>query len=258
MQQETEANGVTLTLKNLYGVKDYFIAKGEYDNYGELRPDALVQITKNKIGTKHDYSYILSEPGIYTVCIRYDDSSRAYRFITVELSVNEPVFKENGLQLTVSNLAGVKVIRTAYGDYSTPGEVKRAQGSRAFTAKDILSGLDEYTIQFREEGTVSVAVVYANGYEVIYKYKVTKKSPEYKIEGELITFYNIEDFKVIRYAEGVYSTASEIKNAQGCIGVSGKNYQYDSYTIRLKRGVTYTFCVQYNDESYNYYNIIIE
>ncbi|MBR5515324.1 MAG: leucine-rich repeat protein, partial [Clostridia bacterium] len=159
MEQETVTKGLTLTVKNLYGVKDYFIAKGEYDNYTELRSNALVQITKNKIGSKHDYSYILPEAGIYTVCVRYNDSTRDYKFITVIMTVTEPEFTENGLQLTVSNLEDVKVIRTAYGEYSTAGEVKRAPDAKAFTAKGVLNSLNEYTVKYSDEGTVTVAVV---------------------------------------------------------------------------------------------------
>jgi len=257
MEQEIEAEGVTLTVKNLYGVKDYFIAKGDYTTYADVKANRVVQITRNKIGTKHDYSYILSEAGVYTVCVRYDDPAREYKLMTVKLTVTEPVFTENGLQLKVSNLRDIKVIRTAYGDHSTPGQIKKAEESRAFTGKSVLNGLNVYTIQYRDEGLVTVAVVYNNGYEVIYKYNVTKKSPEIVREGDLITFNNLEDFKVIRYAEGVYTTASEIKNAKGSVGISGKHYLYDSYTVRLAPG-TYTFCVQYDDESYNYYRITVE
>jgi len=257
MEQEIEADGVTMTVKNLYGVKDYFIAKGEHTTYADVKANSVVQITKNKIVTSHDYTYILSEPGTYTVCVRYDDSTRAHKFITVELTVVEPAFTENGLQLKVSNLDGVKVIRTAYGDYDTPGQIKKAVGARAFTGKTVLKGLDEYSIQYRDEGLVTVAVVYNNGYEVIYKYNVTKKSPGFTQEGNTVTFTNLEDFKVIRYAVGVYTTSNQIKNAKGSVTVSAKNMTKASYSVTLAPG-TYTFCVQYNDESYNYYTVTVE
>jgi len=257
MDQSVETYGVTLTVKNLYGVKDYFIAKGERTTYADVKANSVVQITKNKIGTKHDYTYILSDPGIYTVCVRYDDTARAHKFITVELTVTEPEFTENGLQLNVANLDDIKVIRTAYGEYNTPGEVKRAEGARAFTGKTVLKGLDNYSVQYREEGIVTVAVVYNNGYEVMYKYNVKKKTPEMKQEGSTVTFTNLDDLKVIRYAEGEYATSNQIKNAVGSKTVTASKVVNDSVSINLNSG-TYTFCVQYNDESYNYYTVVIE
>jgi len=121
----------------------------------------------------------------------------------------------------------------------------------------VLKGLDEYSIQYRDEGLVTVAVVYNNGYEVIYKYNVTKKSPGFTQEGNTVTFTNLEDFKVIRYAVGVYTTSNQIKNAKGSVTVSAKNMTKASYSVTLAPG-TYTFCVQYNDESYNYYTVTVE
>ena len=256
MQQEVVADGVTLTVKNLYGVKDYFIAKGEHTTYADVKANSVVQITKNKIGSKHDYTYILSEPGTYTVCVRYDDTTRAHEFITFEVTVNEPVFTGNGLQLKVGNLEGVKVIRTAYGEYNTPGEIKRAEGARAFTAKTVLKNGDEYAIQYRDEGVVTVAVVYNNGYEVMYTYNVTKKAPVMTQEGSTVTFTGLEDYKVIRYALGEYTTSNQIKNAKGSVTVSDKNMTETTYSVTLTPG-TYTFCVQYNDESYNYYVVTV-
>jgi len=256
MTQEVVADGVTVIVKNLYGVKDYFIAKGSHSTYADVKANSVVQITKNKIGTKHDYTYILSTPGTYTVCVRYDDTTRAHEFITFEVTVNEPTFAPNGLQLKVGNLEGIKVIRTAYGEYKTPGEIKRAEGARAFTASTIAKSGDNYTIQYRDEGVVTVAVVYKNGYEVIYKYNVTKKVPLMIQEGSTVTFSNLDDLKVIRYAEGTYTTSNQIKNAAGSKSIQGYKIETESYSVTLAPG-TYTFCVQYNDESYNYYLVTI-
>ncbi|MBR5514720.1 MAG: leucine-rich repeat domain-containing protein [Clostridia bacterium] len=252
MEQRVEAKGVSLTVKNLYGVKDYFIAKGEYTNYKELRANAIVQVTKNKFGSAHDYTYILLEPGRYTVYIRYDDAQRDDKIIYTDLVVTEPEFFGNGLQLTVKNLEDIKVIRTAYGNYSSPGDIKRAQGNRAFSGKTLLKGLVEYTVQYREEGIISIAVVYNNGYEVVYKYNVIKKKPLVTKQGNTVTISDLDDFKVIRYASGEYTTSNQIKNAKGSVTVSSKYYSDDNYTVTLSPG-TYTFCVQYNDESYNYF-----
>ncbi|MBQ4560933.1 MAG: leucine-rich repeat domain-containing protein [Clostridia bacterium] len=257
VDQELVAYGLSLTVKNLDGVKDFFIAKGEYTTYADVKANRVVLITKNKIGTDSDYTYILPEPGVYTVCVRYDDTTKAHKFMTVELTVTEPVFTENGLQLNIANLDDIKVIRTAYGDYNTPGEIKRAEGARAFTAKGVLKGLEKYVVQYREEGLVSVAVVYNNGYEVIYKYNVTKKAPVMTQEGNRVTFTKLDGLKVLRYAEGVYTTSNQIKNAAGSVALSNKFVTENSVTVSLESGI-YTFCVQYDDESYNYYNIAVE
>jgi len=250
---EVTTYGVKLTVDGLYDIKDYFIAKGEYNDYNEIKNNGyIVRITSNKIAGKHSYEYTLSEPGMYTVLVRYNNGT-TYVFHK-ELVVDTPVFTPNGLQLTVSNLPDIKVIRTAYGEYSTPGQIKNAVGARAFTGKTVLKGLDEYTVQYREEGVVTVAVVYNNGYEVMYTYNVTKKTPTMTQEGSIVTFGNLDDLKVIRYAKGEYTTSNQIKNAKGSVTVSGKTVTDNTYSVTLTPGI-YTFCVQYNDESYNYYTV---
>lgn len=256
MEQEVEVYGVTVTLKNLYGVRDYFIAKGSHSSYSDVKANSVVQITRNKIGTKHDFEYILTSPGTYTVCIRYDDSSREYKFITFEAEVSEPVFTGNGLQLTVGNLEDIKVIRTAYGEYATPGDVKRAAGARAFTGKSLLKGLDEYTIQYRENGTVTVAVVYNNGYEVMYTYEVAKKVPFFVNSGRSVVIGELDGLNLVRYAKGKYTSSNQIKNAPGSKVVKSDAAMGGYIIIELDPG-TYSFCVQYDDESYNYYIITV-
>ncbi|MBR5515910.1 MAG: leucine-rich repeat domain-containing protein, partial [Clostridia bacterium] len=67
-----------------------------------------------------------------------------------------------------------------------------------------------------------------------------------------ITFGELSDLKVIRYAKGEFENSNQIKNAANSVAVSGKTLDSDTYTVDLDRE-TYTFCVQYNDESYNYY-----
>ncbi|MBE6685913.1 MAG: Ig-like domain-containing protein [Ruminococcaceae bacterium] len=257
MEQYLTSYGVTLTVHNLYGVRDFFIAKGDYDTYADIKANYIVNVTSAKINGAHDYSYILSEPGFYTVYIRYTDSTRPATVLKTTLEVTEPYFVENGLQLTVGNLDDIKVIRTAYGEYTTAGEVKRAAGARAFSGKDVLKGKDEYTIQYRENGIVTVAVVYNNGYTVMYYYDVQQKVPEFTQKGNVISFFELDDLKLIRYAEGEYVTSKEIKNAKGSKVVKPEDLNYGFFQIELNPG-TYTFCVQYNEESYNYYIVTIE
>lgn len=252
-----ESNGVKITVKDFGdNYRDLWIAKGTFNNYSEIKASTEFKYQASAVRLSnyyltHDFSYTVADPGDYTILIRYNDGSFDIMYLT--LTVDEPVFTPNGLQMTITNIPGVKVIRTAYGDYNTPGEVKRADGARGFSPK----GADEYMIQYREEGLVTVAVVFNNGYEVIYKYNVTKKSPELVRDGNTVTFTALEDLKVIRYAEGIYSTSNAIKNAKGSVSVNGKNIVDNTYSVTLKSG-TYTFCVQYNDDSYNYYTITVE
>lgn len=252
-----ESDGVKITVKDFGdNYRDLWIAKGTFNNYSEIKASTEFKYQASAVRLSnyyltHDFSYTVADPGDYTILIRYNDGSFDIMYLT--LTVDEPVFTPNGLQMTITNIPGVKVIRTAYGDYNTPGEVKRAQGARGFSPK----GADEYMIQYREEGLVTVAVVFNNGYEVIYKYNVTKKSPELVRDGNTVTFTALEDLKVIRYAEGIYSTSNAIKNAKGSVSVNGKNIVDNTYSVTLKSG-TYTFCVQYNDDSYNYYTITVE
>lgn len=91
----------------------------------------------------------------------------------------------------------------------------------------------------------------------MYTYNVTKKTPEMTQEGSTITFTALDDLKVIRYAEGEYTTSNQIKNASGSKYIQGSKVENDIVSITLESG-TYTFCVQYNDESYNYYTVTVE
>jgi len=245
--------GASITVTNIpEDVKDIFIAKGNYDNYTDVNANKTVRLTSAKLNGAKSYTYTLPSGGEHTVLIRTNDENMLFLYTTVD--VTEPEFTHNGLQLTVSNLEGIKVIRTAYGEHKSGAQIKRAQGARAFSAKDVLKGVDEYTIQYRDNGTVTVAVCYENGYTKIYVAQIQQKVPTFVQDGNTVTFGDLDDLKVIRYAMGEYSTSSEIKAAPGSVSVSGKNITTDSYSVTLNAG-TYTFCVQYNDESYNYYTV---
>ena len=258
MEQTVSADGVTVTVHNLYGVKDFFIAPGDYDTYSEIKANYLVNVTSAKIGTAHDYTYIVKNPGIHTVYIRYQDSSRPATVLKIMLTVDEPTFNGNGLQFTIGNLKGVKVVRTAYGEYTTPGDVKRAEGQRSYSgASRALKDKTEFTIQYRTNGLVTVAVVYHNGYQVMYYYDVQQKTPSFVQNGNTVTFGQLDDLNLIRYAEGVYTTSAQIKAAPDSKVLKSSAMVDGFITVTLEPG-TYTFCVQYFDESYNYYTVTVE
>jgi len=258
MEQSVESYGVSITVNNLYGVKDYFICPGDYDSYSDIKANYLVLVTANKINGAHSYTYVVPNPGRYTIYIRYEDSARPATILKTDCVVKEPAFNGNGLQFTVSNLDDVKVIRTAYGEYNTPGDVKRAQGQRSFSGKDrSLKGKTEFTIQYRTNGVVTVAVVYNHGYEVIYHYDVQQKVPSFVQNGNTVTFGQLDGLNLVRYAEGVYETSNQIKNAEGSKAIKASAIVDGFITVTLDPG-TYTFCVQYLDESFNYYVVTVE
>lgn len=174
-----------------------------------------------------------------------------YELITV---LAEPVFTEFGLQLTLSDIENVEVIRTAYGEYETETAIKRGKEHRAFNSRHVLKGASVYTIQYRSEGLVSVYVRYNDGHSFVYKFNITKKTPKLTMAGNVVNISRLEDFLVIRYVKGEYASSSEIKNAPGCVNISHKQLKDNRFTAELTDG-TYTFCVQYKDESYNYYTV---
>ncbi|MBR6513579.1 MAG: leucine-rich repeat domain-containing protein [Clostridia bacterium] len=236
-------------------IKDIFVAKGEYTTYTEVNKNKIVRLTESKLSSASKYNYTLPGSGTYTVLFRTTDGRVEIKYVTVD--VVEPVFTPNGLQLNVANLDGIKVIRTASGVHKSAASIKRTEGARAFTAKGVLAGVDDYTIQYRESGIVTVAVCYQNGYTAYYVYDVTAKTPEMTQSGNKVIFTNLDGLKVVRYAPGEYATSSEIKRASGAVAIMPTKISDGAITVTLKAG-TYTFCVQYDDESYNYYTVTVD
>ncbi len=249
------SDGPNITISGMADVKDVFISLGEYTTYREVKDNMVVQLTTNKLAGASEYTYTLKAGGYYTVLVRYNDGSQ--KFLYQQIDVTEPTFTANGLQLTVSNLADVKVIRTAYGTYKTVSEIKKAEGARSFT-QSVINGNDEYTVQYRQSGTVTVAVQYNDGYTKIYTCEIGQKTPDFKQDGNTVTIGNIDDLYVIRYAPGQWATSSEIKAAPGSKAIKADAAVDGVITIKDLKAGTYTFCVQYNDESYNYYVITVE
>lgn len=250
------SEGVQLTMHNIADVKDIFIAEGDHDSYRDVKNNLVVQLTQNKLKGEKEYTYILPHHGIHTVYLRYEDGSSL--ILKEDITGAEPVYTLNGLQLTVDNLENVKVIRTAYGEFNSVSKMKRADTHRAFTAKNDIKGKDSYMIQYRNNGTVTVAVCYNDGYTEFYTYEVAKKTPTMENKGATVIFSNLEGLYNIRYAKGEYTTASEIKKAPGSVAIKAdKIDENGNITVVLSAG-TYTFCVQYDDESYNYYTVKID
>ena len=164
------SNGVTMTLYDLYNVKDFFIAKGEFDSYKDIKANGyIVRVTENKLVEKQLYSYTVAESGVHTVLVRCKDGKEY--FLYEDLTVTEPVFSAEGMHLTVSNLTDVKMIRTAYGEWNTVKELKATDTIRNYTAKEYIKGRDSFTLKFENEGVVTVVVEYNNGYKKVFCYE---------------------------------------------------------------------------------------
>ena len=250
------AYGVKITVDGLYDAKDFFIAKGEYSSYNEIKNNGyIVRVTDTKMAGKHSYTYTVSEPGVHTVLVRYNDGSE-YIFHEI-LTVDEPVFVTNGLQVTVKNIPDIKVIRTAYGEYYTPGDTKRAEGARNFSNKAVIKDAESYMLQYRDEGIVTIIVEYNNGYIKVFHYNVQKKTPTVVQDNDKISFSELDGLVMIRYAQGEYTSSSEIKKAPDSKVLKSDAIENGAVTVTLAEGV-YTFCVQYDDDSYNYYIITVE
>ena len=254
------AYGVILTVNDFKdGYKDLWIAKGDFSTYNEIKysTDFKYQAAAAKLDTlfvTHDFTYTCPEPGVHTVLIRYADGS--YEVHHIDLTVDVPTFYENGLQVTVGNIPDIKIIRTAYGIYNSVAEIKVAAGVRNFNNKSVIKDAESYKIQYREEGWVTLIVEYNNGYKHIHHYYVQQKTPTFTQEGNTVIFGNLEGLNVLRYAKGTYTSSSDIKSAAGSKALKPDSISNGKITVTLTKG-TYTFCVQYDDESYNFYVVDI-
>ncbi len=255
VEASVSSYGVKITLHDLNDISDFFIAKGEYHSYREIKNNGpIVRVTGAKLGTNHSYTYTVPEPGLHTILIRYNDGSEV--FFYEEITVDEPELIDNGLQAIISNIPDIKVIRTAYGRYTKGKDVKNAEGYRGFTPA-VIKGALEYTIQYSKEGEVTIVVEYNNGYVKFFHYNVHHRSPTVVQNENTVSFSSLEGLQVIRYAKGIYTTGNEIKNAPGSQYIRPSAVVDDMVTVTLEPG-TYTFLVQYNDASYNYYTITVD
>lgn len=250
--------GVKVTVDGLYDAKDFFIAKGKFDSYNEIKNNGyIVRVTEGKMAGKHSYTYTVSEPGMHTVLVRYNDGTS--HIFHEELTVDEPTFTVNGLQVTVGNIPDVKVIRTAYGEWNTPGEVKNAPGARNFSNKAVIKNTESYMLQYREEGMVTIVVEYNNGYVKVFHHNIEQKRATMEQDGNRVIFSNLKDSVMIRYAESEYNTMSEIKASGKSIVQKTDVTSLDGKIgIELTEPGTYTFCVQFNDESLDYYRVVVD
>ena len=134
-------------------------------------------------------------------------------------------------------------------------DIKKAAGVRNFSNKNDIKNASEYMIQFRDEGEVTLIVEYNNGYKHFYYYNVEKKAPTFVQDGNKITIGDLDDLYIVRYAPGKYTTSNNIKNAPGSKYLKSADITNGVLKLELESAGRWSFMVQYNDESYNFYLI---
>ncbi|MBQ3182040.1 MAG: InlB B-repeat-containing protein, partial [Clostridia bacterium] len=255
-----ESYGVKLTVKDFgENYKDLWIAKGTFSSYAEIKASTAFkyQAAATKLAlyfATHDFSYTVTDPGDYTILVRYNDGS--FDVVHTTLTVDVPVFVENGLQVTVQNIPDVKIIRTAYGHYTSVAQIKSATGVRNFNNKTAIKNAEEYKIQYRDNGEVTLIVEYNNGYKHFHYYNVAKKVPAFVQDGNKVTIGDLDDLYIVRYAPGKYTTSNAIKAAAGSKYLKSADINANGELVitGLTKG-KWSFMVQYNDDSYNFYVI---
>ncbi len=255
-----ESYGVKLTVKDYAeNYKDMWLAEGIFNTYNEIKASTAFkyQASANKLDlyakTTHDFSYVMTNPGDYTVLIRYNDGT--VDVIHHTLTVDYPEFIENGLRVTVTNIPDIKIIRTAYGHHTSVADIKKAAGVRNFNTKVIGNDAESYMLQYRDAGEVTIIVEFNNGYKHFYYYNVAQKVPTFVQEGNKVTIGDLDDLYIVRYAPGKYTTANNIKNAPDSKYLKSADVVDGFIRLELDRAGRWSFMVQYNDESYNFYLI---
>ena len=265
MTQTVDTYGVTVTVNNLFGVKDFFIAKGHFTTYRDVKtaPGCLT-VPGTKFAGAHSYKYgaAIGDPGEYTLYIRYEDSERADAVLYFNCEVETPMVDVFGKNITVGNIDDIRVIRVVPGTYSTSNAVKNAEGCRNFTSSTIagLANADgSLTINnaVNENGSdtnYTVSVEYKNLYTEIHNVTLNKLMPKYTVKGNSITFTGLDGLDIIRYAPGTYTNAADIKNAPGAQYVKGANVTNGTVTLN-GLSETYSFLVQYTENSKNVFTL---
>lgn len=259
--QTVNADGLKVTVGNLYGVKDFYVSEGTYNTYREIKNTGnYFSVTSAKFGSAHSYSYAAQEPGDYTLVVRYTDTDRADELFRFTCEVTYPTLETDGRQIVIGNLEGVKVVRTVPGTYGTMSDIKSAEGAVGYSASSVAKNADEdgnlvLRMSASEEGTAyTVAIVYDNLYQEIHNITLVKKMPSYTVSGSSITFTGLEGLYVLRYAPGRHTTGSGIKNAPGSLFRKAAHVTDGEITLTGLSG-RYSFMVQYYEESQNFYVI---
>ena len=245
-------DGLNITVTNLGAVRDFLIAPGHHDVYAGIKQNYVLRVTEAKFKGEESYTATVTAPGEYTVLVRYTDGrEQTYHYVIAEAAT--PKFTVSGLSVGISNFEGLRTLRTAPGEWNTPGEVKRAAGARNIPARNI-SG-DSYELQYAENGVYTVSLEYTNGLVVVEHIELSRTVPTMFQEGNVVTLGNLNGLYVVRYAPGEFTSSYDIKRAEGAKYVRpSKINAFGEIVIELDDKV-YTICVQYNDGSCNFFTV---
>ncbi|MBQ3182345.1 MAG: hypothetical protein IJB57_01635, partial [Clostridia bacterium] len=86
-------------------------------------------------------------------------------------------------------------------------------------------------------------------------YNVAKKVPTFVQDGNKVTIGDLDDLYIVRYAPGKYTTSNAIKAAAGSKYLKTADIVDGKLVIENLTAGRWSFMVQYNDDSYNFYVI---
>ncbi len=169
---EVTAELNTITVTNINdGVKDIFVAAGEQSVYADVKANMLYHLyaTSHKVvdGT---WAYNVSENGIYTVLIRYNDGTVEAKYFVVNCDDGKVAdCVQDGATVTFNNLDDLYVLRYVAGEYDSSAAIKRAPGVVNVSPKydaDKLAG-NSFSVTL-EPGTYSFVTQFNDGNYVYY------------------------------------------------------------------------------------------
>ncbi len=259
---EITTNGHKVSITCADKISTIRFAEGVYKKLADIKTaPGNVVIDKKRIDlntTDSVFNYDIYNNGTYTFWYKMDTGESYMTYVEMKDAV--VTFAEAGLKITLGNLDGIKVIRTAAGAYNTANEVKYAAGARSYSAKTVIKDAETYTLQYKSGGVYTIAVIYDNGHEVIYQYNSIPQvdSVVFEQDGNKATLSGLDNVKVVRYAKGEYTTGSAIKNAEGVVAVAKKYIKDNTLSISNLESGVYTVYVQMEDESFAFYNVAVD
>ena len=225
----------TKTLRQSEGLKQYsarFIAAGTVDGV---------------------FSTQLASSGMYTVWIRYDDG-REYLIPCDATVISDPEAIVNGLDLTITNLEGVRDFFVGSGVYDTYRDVKNNQVTHV-TATAIGTG-HEYTVKLRNNGDYTVVIRFESGRQLFLYAAIDIPLPEVTVSGMTISVKNMSGIKVVRVAPGTYTTSGDIKRAEGCRNYTSTSIKNaDPFVVSISNEGAYSIAVQYTNGYIGIFNV---
>ena len=256
----SDINGITIKIDGISSdVKDIFLAPGTLSTYRECNDNKIVRLYnlegKRSVTYAIDYRNI-SVDGDYTMCVRYNSTGRGPEFSYFHLDYPQPEVTVHGLQITISGLQNIRTVRIASGVYTTASDVKKAPDVRLFskndkTLRDVANSNYTYTIQCKNDGNYTLSIEYIGGYIEIRTVNVRHLEPTVEIKSnKTITFGDLDDLNIIRFAPGKITTQGAFKRTAGNKYFKAKDIAADgTVTTPVLSGV-WSFMIQYNELSY--------